>query len=295
MNSCDEYIVPIPISPAVFGLLFIDDDPRRVLQTLAAPPAELCHREGFESFDAGTAMLLVDCVGSGFGAGTPFTRFDLLQALASICDALDALEREQQSQQSNNPDCEGGCAVAAADLLELHAELATKRVERCKGGWLEAVPGAFAYAAEYTTSDFLEMIAGMIEAWSLHTQTPLLRAVAQGEQELTIENVQPFTDDLLRAMAAGILPQMLALRQGIGEVLSLRSLQILMAEEMSTIFCGESEICWDVDKLLGSILVPGRNQNGRQYTIRDPAIAVGAVAPTCVLIVHVAGAGHGVD
>ena len=244
--SCDECIVPIPVSSAVFELLF-ERTARGTIAILAATPRELSSRDGYESFER----------------GVPLTRYDLLQAVVSICDELDAIEIQHDPAQ------------VPAQIKEL----AAKQVELRSGGWLEAVPRAFVFAAQYCTQDFLDMITGLIDAWGLHTQSPILQAISQGDEQLTLDNVRPFTLSLLQAAADGLLLQMRALKEGIGEVLPLATLRMLQPDEMCSMFCGEAQICWEMEELMSHMLVPGRNQHGLQYSAHDAAIAVSLYPP----------------
>ena len=237
----NKSVVPLPLDPAIFAVL-CEENPRQIVKAFAAPNPE--SRLGYEQKKVKTRK-------------GPFTRYDILNVIFNICDEIEALSVQDHQAQMD--------------------EIENRKVSDAPGGWLATIPRSFEWFLEYnekTTKDMLAMITVDDEITCRNWLDLVgLETVAELRDfgEVTVHNVCEFAPLLMQAVGSAVLPQLRALRDGIGDVLPVSSLEKFYPAELKQMFCGRNIIGWDKKKLLEDVFEFLPN-DGVQYSAKDEGI-----------------------
>ena len=225
-------IIPLPLDAALFAVLQ-QDSPREIVKAFAV--SNLNEHKNYQSTSIGSSL-------------PPFTCYDILNVVFDVWDEVQAL--------ASDPDRDTKMR-----------DLANRRVSAARGGWLATMPRAFDWL-DPTNEKCIECNYGDATTdtiLSLFTQEDLTLCISfldlvqlavpslMDFGPLKVTNLDQFMPLFEQAIGEALLPQIVAFREGIEDVLPLSSFDKFYPNEIKVMLCGEDTLDWDVEKMLNDV------------------------------------------
>ena len=232
-------IIPLPLDAAFFAVLQ-QDSPREIVKAFAVSnPNE---HKNYQSTAIKSSL-------------PPFTCYDILNVVFDIWDEIQAL--------AGDPDRDTKMQ-----------DLANRRVSAARGGWLATMPRAFDWldptneiaiklreqlqhcvSGDATTDTILSLFTEEDDTMCICFLDLVQLAVPSLMDfgPLKVTNLDQFMPLFEQAIGDGLLPQIVAFREGIEDVLPLSSFDKFYPNEIKVMLCGEDTLDWDAEKMLNDV------------------------------------------